>query len=83
MCHPNTMYIILYGNGDSAFIFVECMGRCRVLTLHEQEVRLYCFVLFEFEGDIGVRSSNYEAMISLSHAVQIHYNDDGDSALNV
>ena len=51
-----------------------------VLALDEQCVRLYCCVL-EFEASCYWCSMQQEVVMSLSCAVQIHYNGDDACAL--
>ena len=59
------------GNDGYVLIFVECMhgtvSPAIVLPLHEQNVRLYCYCLFEFEGIviIIVRCIKFEVVINL------------------
>ena len=66
------------GDDGCAFILVECVERCRV-GLAQKLVRLYCWVL-EFKASCYWCSMQHEVVMSLSCAVQIHYNgDDGDN----
>ena len=64
------MQILHYNGHDGCtFIVVECMER-RCVGVYEQQVRLYCWCVLEFEG---VQSRMHEVVVLPSCGVKIHY----------
>ena len=88
--HPHACAILLHYNGDdgSALIFVGWMyGTGVALVVHEQRVRLYCFVCaLELEWRVYWRSMQYdEVILATSYAISLStytiYNNGDDGFL--